>query len=216
MRTKEVYIPFRLLTMVYACLALTACTYTISAYPPDAERQFGSLPVRISVLIPGDPDSEKAIKSGFFLLGMAHTWEFETGKALENYSKEYFRTLFDSVTTYHDVFTMNQDRKAHFQVFPQINRFDVTQGLRSSISMDCTIRTAKGDLVYQGRVTGETSSGGGASKGCLGGPFVGESVLQKSFSEALEDAFQRLINDIRKPQAWNRLQGFLSEMEKAP
>jgi len=216
MRAKGVYVHFCLLTIVCACLALTACTYTISAYPPDAERQFGALPARISVLIPGDPDSEKAIKSGFFLLGMAHTWEFETGKALENYSEDYFSTLFDSVTTYHDVFTMNEDRKAHFQVFPQINRFDVTQGLSSSISLDCTIRTAKGDLVYQGRVTGETTSGGGAVNGCLGGPFVGESVLQKSFSEALEDAFQRLINDIRKPHSWNRLQGFLSEKEKSP
>lgn len=193
------------LVMVLVCPSLTACTYKVSAYKPEAERQFGSLPARAVIFIPGDPYSETTTKSGFFLLGMAHNWEFQTGIALENYSEEYFRTLFDAVSTSHNIFDMKQDREARLHVFPKINRFDVNQGLRSSLSLGCEIRTAEGDLLYQGQVVGETKSGGGATMGCLGGPFVGESVLQKSYSEALEDAFQRLVADIRLPPAWKRL-----------
>lgn len=190
---------------------LPACAFNIKAAAPAAISKYELLTAKAAILV--TDESRSFSRGGFCLVGAAHEWDFQVGEALSSYSEDYLKTLFSSVEVHHDYLTLNQDSDANYFIFIKMVDLDISQALETDLTLEYVVKNPDGVILFDGEIFGRTRSTDLGWKAFWGGFFVGESVLKQSFTEALEDAFEKLVSRFRQPYIYEQLQDVIRQEE---
>ena len=214
-----------ILLMFLLFILLTNCTFKIAAHPPSRLTYFEEeglpyepdiyrppeipdeerLPYQAAIYIPPQVAEQTVTKGGLCLLGVVHSWVLLVGESVSAYSEKYFKTLFKDVDVYSRRSDFITNKNIKLVVESYVKDLEISQSLRIKFILHTAMQDQMGRPVYKSEILGETKSNQAMNESCMGGVRVGESVLRDSFSEALEDAFDKLLQDVRTEKNWKRL-----------
>lgn len=169
------------------------CTPSTIYLNPNPGFYISSPPINVSVGLLIDPMQAQQVHStGFSLLAGGTVG---TGLALRTASENTFRKLFTKVEVLsnRDEFTGKQ---LTLLITPSITRFSISQDVTAELFLYCKIVDQAGKTVYEKTIPARGSTQGGLAY--IGGGYVRENVLSTTSTEAFNQAFSMLGNDIAK------------------
>ncbi len=175
---------------------LVGCTFTVPINPnPAAYYSVDKIDLDVGLLIDDSQIRQVHSQSGFCLLGVAHTWNFQTGMALRIAAEQIFKKMFTKVELLSSASEF-QNKPLTLLITPKITRFNVSQDITAELLLYCKLIDQNGKVVYERTIPAKGSSQ--ALTAYFGGVFVGKQTLSQTSTEAFNRAFEFLAKDIKE------------------
>jgi len=132
-------------------------------------------------------------RSGLCLIGMAHTWQVNTGGALNLGAERTFQRIFANVERLKSTEEF-ANKPLTLLITPQLKNFNISQSLAADLILYCKLVDKTGQTIYENTIPAQGSGQG--AMGCLLGVFAGKKALSDTSADAFNTAFAMLASDI--------------------
>lgn len=185
----------RYLFIIYIILILIIlnCSFSVHLDPnpfPDIKQK---IDIDVGLFINESQIQKIHSQSGLCLIGMAHTWNIETGWALRVGAERTFKRIFTNVEILKNLGEF-RDKSLTLLITPKIENFNISQDLSAELFLHCKIVDKKGDVLYERTIPAKGASQ--SFTGFLFGVFGGQEALSTTSNEAFNIAFSLLAQDI--------------------
>ena len=109
-----------LYTFLFLTFFLLQCTFLIDIKPKPDIKVEKKIPVSVSLKVSQDARSERYQKDGMVFVGIAHTWIFPVGEALESAALHSMKQVFQEAS-------LNKDKKYKLILEPSMKEFRISQ-----------------------------------------------------------------------------------------
>jgi len=173
---------------------LVGCTFVIRPFPGSALVD-KKIDLRVGLLIDDTAAGQVSSTSGLFMIGLVHTWKVEVGGAMLQGATATFSNMFTEVKN-----LKSKDQFASSDLIllitPVIQQFTIEQDLSAKLTLHCVLADRKGTALYDKTipVTGKAQT----ATGCLLGVAGGQTAINETSTDAFNQAFQFLAQDILK------------------
>jgi hypothetical protein len=177
------------------CLILSSCTVPVHLDPVPRIYVKEKIKCDVGLFIDQSQIMIPTPQSGLCLIGMANTWNVETGRGLYLGAERTFRSIFTNVEILKEIKEFT-NKPLTLLITPKVQMFNISQDLAADLMLYCKLVNRVGETVYENTIPAKGESQ--AATGFCLGFWGGETALSKTSNDAFNKAFAFLADDIIK------------------